>query len=180
MNRKYLVGVLILGCAAGLAIGRGQESPQRQSMQTAGAPAILVGSCVDPEGKGGTAYILGGFGLGISDGGCGVGSSPTSGVPMPSGGQLQNLRVAGANAPKATVGGVATVWVNGVSTDLSCTVSESGQCSDTTHKIVVKAGDAVAATFTVPFDGNVSVVTSMEKVGSTNSVPFQNEPVPGS
>lgn len=169
MNRNYLIGVLILGCVAGLAIGRGQEFPQQQSTETAGAPAILVGACWDPSGKGGTAYILGPFGLGISGGTCGVSleSYPTSGVPMPSGGLLQNLHVAGANAPNATVGGVATVWVNGVSTELSCTVSESGQCSDITHKVVVNRGDAVATTFTVPFDGNVNVVAAMEKAGST-------------
>ena len=162
MNRKYWIGVLLLGCLAVLAIGRGQESPRSQALPTA-TPAILVGGCANAAGIAGQSSIL--FGMGQWYLGC-VNGRPAGGTPMPSGGVLQNMRVAGAWAPKANVGGVAAVWVNGVSTALTCTVEESGTCSDSVHTVRVNAGDAVAATFTPAFNQTFSAVVSLEKSGS--------------
>ncbi|MGA2857025.1 MAG: hypothetical protein ABSE40_09155 [Candidatus Sulfotelmatobacter sp.] len=64
---------------------------------------------------------------------------------MPSAGTLMNLRV---TDDATNQGSVATVYVNGTATALTCTEDSSGKCSDTTHGIEVQAGDEVEATYT--------------------------------
>src|SRR5271165_5846957 len=89
---------------------------------------------------------------------------PTRGVPMPTAGTLASLRV--VDDP-SNQGSVITVYVNGQPVALGCTESSSGICSDVAHKIAVKAGDQVAATYTSS-TGNLSnagFVMSLEKIG---------------
>lgn len=90
--------------------------------------------------------------------------TPTRGVPMPSAGTLLYLRVTDDVAEQ---GSVITVYVNGQATALTCAVSSTGKCSDTSHKVSVKAGDEVAATYTSATGSlsNTGMVMTVEKQG---------------
>jgi hypothetical protein len=158
MNRKYLVGVLLLGGLAGLAIGRRQEVAPTTGTST---PAILFGGCQTLTSSSEANYVA--FGLGqIGYPNCEAGK-PVTGIPMPSAGILQNLRVAGGQFAKSGAGGVVIIWVNQTSTTITCTVDESGTCSDTIHTVNVSAGDTVAATFTPGLDRSAGVSIALEK-----------------
>jgi hypothetical protein len=89
-------------------------------------------------------------------------SVPKSGVLMPSGGLLQNLLVKGVGL-KSSEGAVLTVFVNGLSTDMTCTVDTSETCSDTVHTVSVKAGDIVAATYLPGASNELAMAVSLEK-----------------
>jgi hypothetical protein len=164
MNRKYSVGVLILGCVSALAIGRGQDSARPQTKQSS-TPTILSGGCAP-----GKAYNRGAvpvFGLGqYATTTCiayhGV-INPTSGVPMPSAGVLQNLRAVGGTTERTGQEGVLTIYVNGVSSSLTCTIDASGVCSDTTNTVSVNAGDSVAAVYVPGPDLSLTMSASVEK-----------------
>jgi hypothetical protein len=58
-------------------------------------------------------------------------------------------------------GSVATIYVNGSATDMTCTVGTSGKCADTTHKVSVHAGDEVAGTIAIT--SGTEVLVSLEK-----------------
>jgi hypothetical protein len=158
MNRTLLAGVLVLGCIAGLALGRGQST---QEAITQPSPAILVGGCNGVQSPN-EPYIV--FGLGQEEFTCDeITQLPfTTGVPMGSAGTLQNLRLANGRERDLTPGSVATVYLNGTATALACTVSASSTCVDSMHKVTVKAGDLVAATYSAP-DGNLDMIMSLEK-----------------
>lgn len=81
---------------------------------------------------------------------------------MPSAGTLRYLH---ATDDLSNVGSLATVYVNGQPTALSCTETSSGKCSETVHKIGVHGGDEVAATYTstTGFESNTGFVMSVEK-----------------
>ena len=165
MNRFFLAGFLVLGCIAGLALDRGQSGEEAATSPT---PTILVGGCSDAPNSINTPYVV--FGLGNpeygsptgGDYGCNVVGPPLHGVPMPSAGTLQNLRVTGGAIKGATPGSSATVYVNGTATALTCTVSTSGTCADAIHKVTVKAGNEVAATYSSG-DGSMDMIMSFEK-----------------
>lgn len=88
---------------------------------------------------------------------CSPDSSPNSGAPfgviMPSSGTLSNLHAAyggGGYGYNASF----TVYVNGLSTSLTCTASGGGVCSDDSHDVDVDEGDVV--NFELNTSSNVS------------------------
>jgi hypothetical protein len=151
MIGKVLVGAILgLGCTLSLAA------------QT--TPSILVGGCGALDGGiRRVPYVV--FGLGqYDDSNCGDRrGKPVTGIPMPSAGTLQNLHVTIESGVFVGGGGVLTIYVNGESTDLSCTGDASGKCSDTTHTISVNAGDEVGATYTPGPGLNLGITVSLEK-----------------
>ena len=94
---------------------------------------------------------------------CLLNGTPQSGVPMPSAGTLQNLRVTGGDKSQGGEGGVLTIYVNRKSTAITCTIGSSGSCSDTLDAVSVNAGDVVGATWTPGADGSMDMVVALEK-----------------
>jgi hypothetical protein len=99
--------------------------------------------------------------------GCFNGYTPTTvvGLPIPSAGTLQNLTV----ASNALVGSyppiLVSVYINGVVTNIGCTINSSNTCADNTDSAAVNPGDRVAVELSassVPA-GNLSVHVSLEK-----------------
>ncbi len=110
-------------------------------------PAILSGTC-DQVGPNNfqTAITFYLFGLGrVGSPSCsGAVTSPSFGLPMPSGGTLRNLR-AHSRTGAASGSFVVAVFVNESQTSVSCTLSAGTNvgCSDSTHSVSILAGDIV-------------------------------------
>ncbi len=131
-----------LGCGGG---GIGSSTPPVvQAQNTPPTPTIIYGACPFPASSPvgfGSIWLVGSDASRCTT----AWSTPGYGIPMPSGGTLKNLRVktlAGADL-------IATVWVNGNPSALTCTIPASGpgvtgSCSDVAHQITVIAGDDVA------------------------------------
>jgi hypothetical protein len=156
MTGKHIAGVLIAACfGAVIAAGHGNI---RQPASDRDTGAILVGGCAALGGNGGTFVVA----LGGTNESCILTGAPLHGVPMPSNGNLGNLRVTGGYDSKAEQGSVITVYVNGSATALSCTVGAAGTCVDQANKVPVNTGDEVSATFTAP-DSSAQMIMSFEK-----------------
>jgi len=91
-------------------------------------------------------------------------SAADSGLPMPSGGTLKNLHVAGLKQ-----GDTVTVFVNGTVTAITCTLptggGTGGTCSDTGDSVPVQAGDLVAVMVNPPLTPHTlhSLQVALEK-----------------
>jgi hypothetical protein len=130
---------LLLIIAAVSMTGCGGSMNSTVHAQGNSTPAILSGTCDTSNLP--TAYMIG---LGAADGCISLTGSSNTGLPMPSAGTLQNLRVL-----TASEGAVVTVYINGSASALTCTIPGNGftpgsKCSDTTHTVSVSAGDLVA------------------------------------
>jgi len=133
---KYGLTILLFVVAAAMA-GCGSMTSTVHAQQDT-TPAILSGFCNSSNLT--TAYMMG---LGAGDGCTSLTGSSNTGLPVPSAGTLQNLRVL-----TATQGAIVTVYVNGNPSPLTCTVAGTGpapgsKCSDTSHTVSVSAGDLV-------------------------------------
>jgi hypothetical protein len=161
MDTKFKAGILLLGCVAALAIVRAA------GVEPTGVhrdPEILFGGCGSTQGNSpGVPYVI--FPLGqMENNSCsGVTGPPPHGVPMPSTGTLQNLRVTGGYSAGAGLGTTVTIYVNSYPTALTCTINSTGKCSDTTHKVNVQPGAEVAATLTQVVSDPVEMQMSLEK-----------------
>jgi hypothetical protein len=130
---------LLLIIAAIALTGCGGTMNGTVHAQGSSTPAILSGTCDTSNLP--TAYMIG---LGGADGCVSLTGSGNTGLPIPSAGTLQNLRVL-----TASEGAVVTVYINGTASALTCAVPGNGfapgsNCSDTTHTVSVAAGDLVA------------------------------------
>jgi hypothetical protein len=102
-------------------------------------PAILSGYC--PASNTSTAFMVN---MGASDDCNSLTGTSNTGLPIPSAGTLQNMRVL-----SGSTGAVVTVLVNGQPTAITCTVPGAGtftpgsSCQDGTHTQPVSAGDLV-------------------------------------
>jgi len=157
MNDKSLATRFILCCVA-VAIALGTAEP----MIGADSGAILSGGCAGGginQGVPEVVFLMGEYGNIECTFEAGP---PTRGIPMPSAGTLLNLRV---TDDPSNQGSSVTIYVNGKATALTCTEGTSGKCSDTKHKIRVKAGDEAAATYTSSTGNltNAGMIMSLEK-----------------
>jgi hypothetical protein len=123
--------VIMSGCGGSM-----QGTVHAQANAT---PAILSAHCTSSNSS--IAYMAG---LGGDESCNSLTGSSNTGLPIPSAGTLQNLRVF---APQG--GMVVTVFINGTASATTCTVSGSSfafgnNCSDTTHTTAVSAGDLVS------------------------------------
>ena len=89
------------------------------------------------------------------------------GLPMPSAGTLKNLTVVSNVNGSYPI--AVSVYINGVSTSIVCTITTPNTCTDTEtvtgHSATVSAGDTVAVQLSasnVPL-GSLSVHASLEK-----------------
>jgi hypothetical protein len=156
MTSKILAGVLVAVCfGAVLAAGPGDNRQPATALPTR---TILMGGCSGLGGDGGTFVVP----LGATNGICDQTGAPLHGVPIPSHGNLRNLRVTGSYTASAEKGSIVTVYLNGSPTALSCTVGNAGTCEDDTNSVMVKAGDEVSATFTAP-DASGQMIMALEK-----------------
>jgi hypothetical protein len=156
MTGKLTAGVLVAACfGAVMAAGHGDVRQPASDLVTR---TILVGGCAALGGPGGTFVVP----LGSTNELCVQSGAPLHGVPIPSHGNIRNLRVTGGYGANAESGSVVTVYVNGSPTALSCTVGTAGTCENQTDSIKVKAGDEVSATFTAP-DASDQMIMSFEK-----------------
>jgi hypothetical protein len=160
MHGKNIVLLLITSLVFGAAAQHSAVSAPNNSL----TGTILSGGCLGGNptlGVPSVVFLLGQYGNVECTYETGA---PVRGVPMPTAGTLANLRV--VDDP-SNQGSVVTVYVNGKSIALSCTEGTSGTCSDITHKIAVKAGDQVAATYTSSTGAlsNAGFVMSLEKLG---------------
>jgi len=101
----------------------------------------------------------------VSAPGCFNGYTPSTvvGLPMPSAGTLKNLTVA-SNA-NGSYQFTVSVYINGLSVGLSCTIDSSTNTCTNTSSANVNAGDTVAVQLSassVPA-GQLSVHVSLEK-----------------
>lgn len=114
-------------------------------------PAILSGYCNNSNLP--TAYMTN---MGGSDICNSLTGTPQTGVPIPSAGTLQNLRVM-----SASTGSVWTVLVNGTATEITCTIPGTGSavpgsvCSDTQHSRALNGGDLVTIQATTTLANSV-------------------------
>jgi hypothetical protein len=161
VNKRYALLLVVLGCVIAVVAATSKNASEPSISHPSGA--ILNGGCAGgggfPIGIPMVVFQLGEYGnveCTILTG------APTRGVPMPSAGTLLNLQVAD---DASNAGSVATVYVNGLATSLTCTETSNGKCSDTTHRISVLAGDEVAATYTstTGYESGVGFVMSFEK-----------------
>jgi len=157
LGQYFLVAAIFGFCLVSVGCG-GDATVHAQQTTTA---AILTGYC-DASNTGttpATAFLTGlGGGMSCSS----INGTNNTGVPMPSAGTLQNLHAAMLR------GGTVTVFVNGTSSAMTCTVPTSGAlpgaCSDTTHGVQVAAGDLVAVQATLSTSEQIQgVQVSLEK-----------------
>ena len=161
MEKKFKIGILLLGCVAGLAI---VHAAGLEPANTHRDPELFFGGCSSTQGNSpGVPYVV--FPLGqMENTSCsGVTGPPPHGVPTPSTGTLQNLRVTGGYSSGAGLGTTVTVYVNSYPTALTCTINSTGKCSDTTHRVNVQAGAEVAATLTQAVSDPVEMQMSLEE-----------------
>lgn len=146
MKGKHIAGILVAACfGAIIAAGHGDISQPASGGND--VAAVFTGVCVDSTRPANISEVV--YPFGTESDGCGPGiPTPIHGVPIPSKGILQILRVTGGPEFGPGEGSVITVFVNGAPTSLSCTVDSSEKCADTTHKVRVYGGDEVSATFT--------------------------------
>jgi hypothetical protein len=123
---------------------------------TAGATRFLREDAtwaVPPKGSSGTVVLSGGIGGTLTStapsyyafGSPVLGSSLAMvAANLAHGGAISNVTMTLQNDPGSGVTVTATLWVNGASTALSCTVTGNGStgttCSDTTHSVTVNTG----------------------------------------
>ena len=125
---------------------------------TSSAQALLSGFCTqtNPDNTNSSAVLtnLGSLSASIP---CWSGPRPTdTGVPMASAGTLKHLFVSGlyndGGSSPASWDVKVQVYVNGVATSLTCTMSLSGgtssnsiaSCSDVSHSVSVSLGDLIS------------------------------------
>ena len=152
---------------------QGPAGPQG-SPGAAGTPAILAGSCDGAAASSAAVGLFSGFGSpGIYPPGvCFTGPLPgdTSGnnigLPLPSGGILQNLTLVAyfvGNPPVTSFQVEAQVWINFAETNLSCTITvpstgfQQASCSDMLDTVAVNAGDLLSVAMTTPVPVNAEV-----------------------
>jgi hypothetical protein len=153
LTSSLLVSIFVsVGCGGGI----------NSSVQAAAAttPAILSGYC--PASNTSTAFMAN---MGATDDCNSLTGSSNTGLPIPSSGTLQNMRVL-----SGSTGAVVTVLLNGQPTALTCTVPGSGafvpgsSCQDNTHTQPVSAGDLVAIQATTAVASSIQgMQVSLEK-----------------
>jgi len=157
---------------------QGPAGPQGQP-GAAGAPTILAGSCNSSL----VSYAIGSLdGLGsngnsecfnncapmvwVTDGqGCQSPSQPFgTGLPLPSGGRLQNLTLIAysTGTPPPAFQVQVQVWVNSMATALTCSITVASvssealgppqpiTCADNAHTVSANAGDAISIVMSTP------------------------------
>jgi len=82
--------------------------------------------------------------------GCNNVVAPTAGMPLPFAGTLRNLQVVVGAAGTSATGETVTVFKNGSSTLLACTLVMTTTCNNTGTNVSVSAGDTIYAQVTVP------------------------------
>jgi hypothetical protein len=136
LNESLLCSLLLIACLAWVGCGEATVHAQQTTV-----PAILTGYC---DGSGPTSTPVTTFLIGLGGGvACEtLTGTNNTGVPMPSAGTLPNLHLVSLR------GASVTVFVNGNSSAMTCTVPSTGSlpgaCSDTTHTVQGAAGDLVA------------------------------------
>jgi hypothetical protein len=171
---------------AGPAGAQGPPGPTgAQGPPGAGTPAILSGWCSSSEFPTSGEPVYGLFaGLGgefqgnspqcFSGGSASDTTGMAEGLPMPSAGILKNLTLVGYESQTPSSASVMIqVWVNSVTTNLTCTVNfttvaQKTSCSDLVDTVSVNAQDTVSVAMTglAPpgYTGSaVSLVVSFEK-----------------
>ena len=125
---------------------------------TSGAVETVRAFCTGTAGSGETEFLNGAA--------CSAATTATARYVASSAGQIANLRVFSS---AAAVGGsnkdVLTVFKNGSSTALTCTIAASGTtCSDLTHSVAVAAGDVLTFQFvTATSDTAANLSVGVEK-----------------
>jgi hypothetical protein len=120
--------------------------------------------CGGTVGSAETEYLNGGSGT--AHGVCSADTTAYTHFPIASPGILYNFQVF---STAVAVGGasvdVATVYKNGSSTAITCTIAAAAKsCSDTTHSITVNAGDYLTFQFvTATSDTAANIVMTVEK-----------------
>jgi hypothetical protein len=77
-----------------------------------------------------------------------IGNTPNAGVPMDHAGNMKYLQVTAGTAGTNASSGVFTVYKNGSSTALTCTLGTTTGCSDYTHTVAYVNGDIVTIEYT--------------------------------
>lgn len=114
--------------------------------------------CTGTAGSAETEYLNGAA--------CSSATTATARQVISAPGTLANLRVfSSAGATGGTNKDVITVYKNGSSTALTCTIAASGTaCSDVTHSVAVAAGDVITFQFvSATSDTAANVSASVEK-----------------
>jgi hypothetical protein len=163
------------GAGTGQVLGWNGSSWVPQTVTIAAAPAILSGWCAQAMTSfaGTTFGSFLGFGV-LTNGGPNSQrcqdlsiTTPTAnnvfGIPLPSAGTIRNLRVVSSVAGNAGTASVFTVYKNGGSNSITCTIGNGATtCGDATNNFSVVAGDTVA----VLYQGNnglANIRVSLEK-----------------